>query len=178
MSRLSTLAVADATGSTAELFTKIRKAVGKVPNAYATIGTHHPEALAALLGIDAILAGGTLSKAEIETIKLAVSENAGCDYCIAAHTLAGKFAGLSPEAMRQIRAGEPTGDVKRDALVAYVRSVVSTRGTVPAEQLDHFIAAGFTERQVIEVSLAIASITFTNLVNRANDTTLDFPAVA
>ncbi|ATF89069.1 carboxymuconolactone decarboxylase family protein [Burkholderia gladioli] len=178
MSRLSTLAVADATGSTAELFTKIRKAVGKVPNAYATIGTHHPEALAAMLGIDAILAGGTLSKAEIETIKLAVSENAGCDYCIAAHTLAGKFAGLSPEAMRQIRAGEPTGDVKRDALVAYVRSVVSTRGTVPAEQLDHFIAAGFTERQVIEVSLAIASITFTNLVNRANDTTLDFPAVA
>ncbi|MDN7749401.1 carboxymuconolactone decarboxylase family protein [Burkholderia gladioli] len=178
MSRLSTLAVADATGSTAELFTKIREAVGKVPNAYATIGTHHPEALAALLGIDAILAGGTLSKAEIETIKLAVSENAGCDYCIAAHTLAGKFAGLSPEAMRQIRAGEPTGDVKRDALVTYVRSVVSTRGTVPAEQLDHFIAAGFTERQVIEVSLAIASITFTNLVNRANDTTLDFPAVA
>ncbi|AJW93970.1 carboxymuconolactone decarboxylase family protein [Burkholderia gladioli] len=178
MSRLSTLAVADATGSTAELFTKIRKAVGKVPNAYATIGTHHPEALAAMLGIDAILAGGTLSKAEIETIKLAVSENAGCDYCIAAHTLAGKFAGLSPEAMRQIRAGEPTGDVKRDALVTYVRSVVSTRGTVPAEQLDHFIAAGFTERQVIEVSLAIASITFTNLVNRANDTTLDFPAVA
>ncbi|AYQ90341.1 MULTISPECIES: carboxymuconolactone decarboxylase family protein [Burkholderia] len=178
MSRLSTLAVADATGSTAELFTKIRKAVGKVPNAYATIGTHHPEALAAMLGVDAILAGGTLSKAEIETIKLAVSENAGCDYCIAAHTLAGKFAGLSPEAMRQIRAGEPTGDVKRDALVTYVRSVVSTRGTVPAEQLDHFIAAGFTERQVIEVSLAIASITFTNLVNRANDTTLDFPAVA
>ncbi|KAF1058824.1 carboxymuconolactone decarboxylase family protein [Burkholderia gladioli] len=178
MSRLSTLAVADATGSTAELFAKIRKAVGKVPNAYATIGTHHPEALAAMLGIDAILAGGTLSKAEIETIKLAVSENAGCDYCIAAHTLAGKFAGLSPEAMRQIRAGEPTGDVKRDALVTYVRSVVSTRGTVPAEQLDHFIAAGFTERQVIEVSLAIASITFTNLVNRANDTTLDFPAVA
>ncbi|WP_186250031.1 carboxymuconolactone decarboxylase family protein [Burkholderia gladioli] len=178
MSRLSTLAVADATGSTAELFTKIRKAVGKVPNAYATIGTHHPEALAAMLGIDAILAGGTLSKAEIETIKLAVSENAGCDYCIAAHTLAGKFAGLPPEAMRQIRAGEPTGDVKRDALVTYVRSVVSTRGTVPAEQLDHFIAAGFTERQVIEVSLAIASITFTNLVNRANDTTLDFPAVA
>ncbi|WP_186190364.1 carboxymuconolactone decarboxylase family protein [Burkholderia gladioli] len=178
MSRLSTLAVADATGSTAELFAKIRKAVGKVPNAYATIGTHHPEALAAMLGIDAILAGGALSKAEIETIKLAVSENAGCDYCIAAHTLAGKFAGLSPEAMRQIRAGEPTGDVKRDALVTYVRSVVSTRGTVPAEQLDHFIAAGFTERQVIEVSLAIASITFTNLVNRANDTTLDFPAVA
>lgn len=38
--------------------------------------------------------------------------------------------------------------------------------------------AGYTERQVIEVALTVASITFTNLVNRINDTTLDFPAVA
>ncbi|QGA41410.1 carboxymuconolactone decarboxylase family protein [Burkholderia glumae] len=177
MSRLSTLAPADATGAAAEVFAKIRKAVGKVPNAYATIGTHHPEALAAMLGVDALVAGGTLGKAEIETIKLAVSEAAGCDYCVAAHTLAGKFAGLSPETMQQVRAGEPTGDARRDALVAFVRTLVTTRGTVPADAFERFIAAGFTERQVVEVSLAITSITFTNLINRANDTTLDFPAV-
>ncbi len=177
MSPLSSLAPADATGATADVFAKIRKAVGKVPNAYATIGTHAPEGLAAILGVEAVLAAGTLSKAEIEAVKLAVSENAGCDYCLAAHTLAGKFAGLSPEAMRQIRAGAPSGDAKRDALVAFVRTLVTTRGTVPAEALDAFLAAGYTERQVMEVSLAIASITFTNLVNRANDTTLDFPAV-
>lgn len=178
MSRLSTIAPADATGATADVFTKIRKAVGKVPNAYATIGTHHPDALSAILGIDAILAGGTLTKAEIEAVKLAVSENAGCDYCLAAHTLAGKYAGLSADAMRQVRAGQPSGDARRDALVRLVRTLVTTRGTLPAEALDAFLAAGFTERQVIEVSLAIAAITFTNLVNRSNDTTLDFPAAA
>jgi alkylhydroperoxidase family enzyme len=37
-------------------------------------------------------------------------------------------------------------------------------------------AAGYSEQQVVEVILAITSITFTNLVNRVNDTTLDFPA--
>jgi alkylhydroperoxidase family enzyme len=48
---------------------------------------------------------------------------------------------------------------------------------VPAAAVDAVRAAGYTERQLIEINLAIASITFTNLVNRVNDTTFDFPAV-
>lgn len=177
MSRLTTIQPTDAAGATAEVFATIRKAIGKVPNVYATIGTHHPDALTAMLAVDAVVGKGTLSKAEIETVRLAVSEAAGCDYCVAAHTLAGKFAGLAPDAMKQIRHGEPTGDAKRDALVAFVRTLVTTRGTVPADALERFRAAGFSERQVIEVILTVTGITFTNLVNRVNDTDLDFPAV-
>lgn len=178
MSRLTAIQPEAATGAAAEIFAKIRKAVGKVPNAYATIGSHSPEALGAILGVEAVIAAGTLPKQEVEAIKLAVSEVAGCDYCVAAHTLAGKFSGLSPEAMKQIRAGEPTGDAKRDALVRYVRVLVTTRGTVPENEVNAIREAGYTERQIIEIALAVASITFTNLVNRVNDTTLDFPAVA
>ena len=178
MSRLTAIQPDAATGATAEVFAKIRKAVGKVPNAYATIGTHSPEALGALLGTEAVIAAGTLSKADIETVKLAVSEVAGCDYCVAAHVLAGKFAGLAPQTMKQIRTGAPTGEAKRDALVHYVRTLVTTHGTVPESAVNAIREAGYTERQVIEIALAIASITFTNLVNRVNDTTLDFPPVA
>lgn len=178
MSRLTTIKPEAAEGAAAELFAKIKKAAGKVPNAYATIGTQSPAALGAMLNLEAAIGGSSLAKADIETIKLAVSEVAGCDYCIAAHTLMGKFAGLSPEAMKQVRAGEPTGDAKRDALVRFVRTLVGTRGTVPVEALEAFRDAGYTEQQVVEVTLVIASITFTNLVNRVNDTTLDFPAVA
>jgi uncharacterized peroxidase-related enzyme len=177
MSRLTAINPNEATGKTAELFAAIKKAAGKVPNAYATIGTHSPEALGAMLSLDGVVSHGSLAKADIEAIKLAVSEVAGCDYCVAAHTLMGKFAGLSPEAMKQIRAGSATGDAKRDALVRFVRTLVNTRGTVPAAEVDAVREAGYSERQVIEISLAVASITFTNLVNRVNDTTLDFPAV-
>ena len=48
MSRLSQVNVNEATGKTAELFTAIKKAAGRVPNAYATIGTHSPAALGAV----------------------------------------------------------------------------------------------------------------------------------
>lgn len=178
MSRLSAIKPDAATGETADLFAKIRKAVGKVPNAYATIGTHSPAALGAMLATDAVIGAGALSKADIETVKLAVSEVAGCEYCVAAHTLAGKYAGLSPETMKEVRAGEASGDAKRDALVQFVRVLVTTRGTVPEAAVGAIREAGYTERQLMEIALAVSSITFTNLVNRINDTTIDFPAVA
>ncbi|WP_321914424.1 MULTISPECIES: carboxymuconolactone decarboxylase family protein [unclassified Paraburkholderia] len=176
MSRLSAVKPEAATGAAAEIFAKIRKAVGKVPNAYATIGTHSPEALGALLNVEAVIAAGTLSKPDVEAIKLAVSEVAGCDYCLAAHTLAGKFAGLAPDTMKAVRAGDATGDAKRDALVHFVRLLVTTHGTVPEAEVSAIREAGYTERQIVEIALAVTSITFTNLVNRINDTTLDFPA--
>ena len=177
MSRLTTIRPEDATGPAAEVFAKLKKAAGKVPNAYTTVGTHSPEALSAALAFDVAVAAGTLGKADIEVIKLAVSEHAGCDYCVAAHTVMGKLAGLSGDDMKKVRAGVATGEAKRDALVTYVRTLVGTRGTVPEAVVDAVRAAGYTDRQLIEINLAIASITFTNLVNRVNDTTLDFPAV-
>jgi len=87
------------------------------------------------------------------------------------------MAGLSPDTMRKIRAGEATGDAKRDALVRFVRILIKTSGTVDAAEVSRVRDAGYTERQLIEVTLAVAVITFTNLANRINDTVVDFPAV-
>ena len=89
----------------------------------------------------------------------------------------GKMSGLTPEVMKNIRAGRVSGDARRDALLSFVRSIATTRDTVPADVLQAVLAAGYTERQVIEIILVMTSILFTNLVNRVNDTTLDFPAV-
>jgi uncharacterized peroxidase-related enzyme len=174
MSRLNTLG-SNAAGRTAELFAAIKSKLGKVPNAYDAIGSNSPVALEALLDFDAKLADTSLSKKEIEVIKLAVSEVNGCDYCLAAHTLAGKAAGLAADAILAARRGTPGGDAKLDALSTFVRAVAGTRGTVPQPVVDAFRAAGYTDAQVVDTIFAITSITFTNLLNRVNDTVVDFP---
>lgn len=178
MSRIQTPVVDSATGATAELFAQIKRTAGKVPNTYAAIGAHGPAALKVILQADAVLAAGTLSKQDRETINLAVSAAVGCDYCEAAHSLLAKLAGLKPDVLKRIRAGEPTGDAKRDALVRFVRQLVLTRGTVSDEEFAAIKQAGYTDAQLVEISLALAVITFTNVFNRLNDTTLDFPAAA
>jgi uncharacterized peroxidase-related enzyme len=177
-SRIPTPPIESANGAAAEVFAQIKKAAGKVPNTFAAIGALGPVALKAVLQADGVVAGGTLSKQDQETIKLTVSVVAGCDYCVAAHSLLGKLAGLGPDVLRQIRAGAPTGDAKRDALIRFVRVLQQTSGTIAEADLSAIRAAGYTDAQLVEISLAIAVTVFTNVFNRINDTTVDFPLVA
>jgi uncharacterized peroxidase-related enzyme len=178
MSRISIPAVNKATGTTAEVYARIKKAAGGVPNAFAVIGALQPAALGAVLDADAALAAGSLSKKDIETIKVVVSVATGCDYCIAAHSLLGKLAGLKPDELKKIRDGELPGDARRDALVRFVRALAETSGTVSDEEFAAIKVAGYTDAQLVDISLAFATIVFTNVFNRINDTEIDFPAVA
>lgn len=177
MSRIQIPAVNTATGATAELYANIKKAVGAVPNTYAALGALSPAGLGAVLGADAALAAGSLSKQDQEVIKLLVSNLTGCDYCETAHFMIGKMTGLSVEVLQSIRAGRSTGDAKRDALISFVNVLVTTRGTLTDAQFAAIKAAGYTDAQLAEISLAISVIMFTNLFNRINDTTIDFPAL-
>lgn len=178
MSRLFTQPVSEATGHTAQLFAAIKGMIGKVPNAYVTIGTNSPIALEAALNLDGALRKSSLSAKEIEVVKLATSQEAQCTYCLAAHSLAGAKAGLSAEAIQDVRHGGASGDSRIDALAEFVHTVVTTSGDVPANVILGIKEAGYTDAQIIDALLAVASITFTNLFNRVNVTTLDFPPAA
>lgn len=177
MSRIFVPSVDSATGATAEVFAEIKKAVGSVPNTYAAIGALNPAALKAVRQADGMLATGSLSKQDQEIIKLVVSEAAGCDYCVAAHSLIGKMAGLKPDVLKQIRDRQATGDTKRDALIHFVRTLATTSGTIGEDEFLAIKGAGYTDEQLVEISLAISIIGFTNVFNRINDTTIDFPPV-
>lgn len=177
MTRIATPALDVATGDTAEVFARIKRMAGGVPNTFATIGAHGPGALQAVLNADAALAAGTLPKQEQEIVKLVTSEVVQCDYCVSAHSLLGKMAGLPLPALKQLRTGQPTGNARHDALAHFVRLLVGTKGTVSQGQFEAIKAAGFTDQQLVEISLAIAVSTFTNVFNRVNDTHIDFPPV-
>ncbi len=177
MSRIEVPPIASATGATAEVYAVVKKATGgSIPNLFAVLGALAPETLKAVLDAEGALGAGTLSKQDVETIKLLVSEMTGCDYCVAAHVMLGKMTGLSRETLKQIRAGQPTGDAKRDALVHFVGRLHQTRGTISAQEFAAIKAAGYTDKQLVEIALAIALTIFTNTFNRINDTDVDMPA--
>jgi uncharacterized peroxidase-related enzyme len=178
MNRLHFVPVAEATGHAAQLFAAIKSAVGMVPNAYVGIASNSPHALEAALNLDAALKKGSLSGREIEAVKLVVSGVSDCEYCLAAHTTIGKMQGLGAPAMSALRQGQASGDAKLDALSSFARALVETRGAVPVDALEDVRDAGYTDAQIVDVMLAITSITFTNIFNRVNDTALDFPPAA
>jgi uncharacterized peroxidase-related enzyme len=178
MSRIAIPAITDATGATADVYAQVRKiAGGSVPNLFATLGHLAPATLNAALNAEGTLASASLSRQDLETIKLLVSEQSGCDYCVAAHAMLGKMTGLSPATLNQIRAGQPTGDAKRDALIHFVLNLQTTRGTISESEFAAIRAAGYSDTQLADISLTIAMTIFTNTFNRINDTDVDFPPV-
>lgn len=177
MTRLHSVNSLDAIGELGTIFSNIRKAVGMVPNAYAVIGTHSVQILQSMLAREGVIGSGSLTNAEVEVIKLVVSELAGCDYCVAAHTLIGKLAGLTQEQTKSVRNGNTTGNHKLDELVHFVRELQQSRGTIETSKVQAVLDAGYSEAQLIEIAFVISSITFTNVVNRINNTIIDFPQV-
>lgn len=178
MTRLHTVAPDQAGQEAAELFGIVKRTIGKVPNVYATIGSNAPAVLAHVLDTGATLAKSSLSRREQEAISLAVSEATGCDYCVAAHTMTGKMAGYTAEQARELRTGAYAEDARIDALVKFALQLVQQRGTLDVAAVDALKAAGFDDRQLVEIPLVVSAILFTNMVNRINDTTLDFPKAA
>jgi uncharacterized peroxidase-related enzyme len=178
MSRLSVPNLDADVGPSGQIYAQIKKSIGTVPNTFAAIAAHGAGALKAILAADAVLAAGSLPKRDQEIIKLIISAAGGCDYCVAAHSYLAGRASVKPETLAQIRNGQPTGDARRDALVAFVRKLAQSSGTVSDEDFAAIKAAGYGDAQLVEISLAFATTVFTNVFNRINDTDIDFPAVA
>lgn len=176
MNRLPNPAISEATGKAAQLFAAIKGAIGVVPAAFATLGHNSAGALEAALTLDGAVKKGSLSAAQVEVVKLVVSQHAACDYCLGAHTMFAKRAGLGRDAILALRHGQPSGDAANDALATFARAIVTGSGDLPDAALAAVKAAGISDAQLADLAMTIASITFTNVFNRINATVLDFPA--
>jgi uncharacterized peroxidase-related enzyme len=176
MSRITAIDPATATGKTAELFTAVKSKLGIVPNLMRTFG-QSPAALEAYLGFSGTLAAGVLSAKTREQIALAVAQTNTCDYCLAAHSLIGKGAGLTPDAILAARRVTAT-DPKTDALLKFAAAVVETRGLVADDVLADVRAAGATDAEIIETVAHVALNILTNYTNHVAQTVVDFPRAA
>jgi AhpD family alkylhydroperoxidase len=69
---------------------------------------------------------GVLTAKQREIISLALAQANECHYCLSAHTVMGRGAGLSPEGIRKAREGKAEGAVD-DAIAHLACRVVDTR---------------------------------------------------
>lgn len=175
MSRLNVVSPEHATGQIKILYDAIRRAAGGVPNIYQGVA-NSPAALDGVLHVGAALGKGQLSAAEIEAVKLAVSEAYGCNYCLAVHTFLGKKAGLTDEDTIDIRRGAPE-QPKLAALIKFVNTAIQPKGRISDDDLRAVKAAGYNDAQITEALLTVGHTVFTNLFNRVHQTPVDFPAV-
>lgn len=163
---------ADARGQA--VLEKAKAQVGFIPNMYARM-VNSPALLETYLdGYAAFRNESGFTPAEQELVFLVISRENGCEYCVSAHSmLADVKSGLAPQATDAIRDATPIEDAKLAALAEFTRTLFHTRGLPSLAAVEAFLAAGYGERQVLEIVLALAIKTLSNYANHLFHTPLD-----
>lgn len=110
---------------------------------------------------------------EQQVVLIATSAENRCEYCVAVHSAVAGMVAMPAEALAALRTGRDPEDPRLGALARFARHVVDERGWVDVGELDAFLAAGFTEGQVLEVVTGVALKTLSNYANHIAGTPLD-----
>lgn len=153
----------------------VKGKLGMVPNLFATLA-HAPTVLKGYLGLADTLAGGRLTSAQREIIALAVGQANACQYCLSAHTLLGRGAGLDADAIALARTGNAATQLDA-ALAGLARKLTERRGRLDSSDLEAYRHAGVDDGLLLEVVAAVALNTLTNYANHVAGTEVDFPVV-
>ena len=176
MTRIAPIDVTRADASLQATLTAVKSKIGMVPNLFTTFA-QSPSVLTGYLGLNDALTHGVLTAQQREIIALAVAQANECHYCLSAHSLMGKGAGLSPDSIRKARQG--TAESKIDNAVAvFALRVVELRGKVSDADLSSAREAGLTDAHIVEVIANVVINILTNYTNNVAQTDIDFPKVA
>lgn len=156
-----------------EIFDNLNKALGFVPNLYATIG-YSSNGLGRYLAYQN--AKSSLSNKEKEAVNLVVSQINGCVYCQSAHTVIGKMNGFTDEQIVDLRRGN-SSDAKLNALVQLAVSITKNKGRADATVLDAFFAAGYTNEHLVDTILQVSEKIAMNYLHNLTQIPVDFPVV-
>jgi len=123
------------------------------------------------------LGKGALPAATRERIALVVAEVNGCSYCLSAHTYLGKHVAKLDDAEMTANRSGASNDPVADAAVHFAAKLTQERGRVSEADLAAVRLAGYTDAQLIEIVQHVALNTWTNYLNVAFATDIDFPVV-
>jgi len=120
-------------------------------------------ALKAYLNMEASIRQGSLATREIEAIKLWV------------HSYKATQAGLDPEVQKVIRRSEVVGEERLDCIMNIARTLYTRAGKLPDELLSEARALGISDENLVDLTMVMSTIFFTNITNHINDSRSSLP---
>ena len=159
--------------SSRPLMEAVEKKFGFLPNLMKVLAGS-PVSIQSYLQLSQLFEGSAFSAREQQLILLTVSQENRCEYCLAAHgMIARNMAKVPAVEVDQVKSAQSLTDKKADALVTFVRLLVSKRGFVSDDAIELFYSHGYEQRHVLEIIVAIAMKTISNYANHIAHTPID-----
>jgi uncharacterized peroxidase-related enzyme len=159
---------------TTEIFEATKKSLGFIPNMYEKMGANTALLDAYIYAYQTFRENAGFTPMEQEVIFLSVAYENNCEYCTAAHSfIADKMSKVPVDVTNAIREGKQIPDVKLAVLSKLTRSLTANRGNVSQDEIDAFLAAGYSEAHVLGIIAGIAVKTMSNYSNHNTNPELD-----
>jgi len=149
-----------------------QKSFGFTPNLHGVMA-ESPQTLDAYKQLTTLVSQTSLSAVERHVVWLAVNVENHCHYCVPAHSALAKMQGVDAKTVEALRNDAQLEDARLEALREFTLKVVRQRGVVDEADVEAFLSAGFTKRQVLDVVLGVAHKTLSNYVNHLASTPVD-----
>jgi alkylhydroperoxidase family enzyme len=119
--------------------------------------------------------GGSFTEPQIRTVLLTDAVANECACAVAFHTALGLKAGLDPADVQAIRDRRLPKDMKHAALSLLAKTLIEKRSRLDDQDIDQFVATGFSKDLALEVIAIVAASTITNYTGSVARTPLDAP---
>jgi len=145
---------------------------GFVPNLLGTMA-EAPALLEGYMTLSGIFDKTELNDTERQIVLMTNNRLNNCGYCMAAHTVISRAAGVPADVIEALRSNAPLADSRLEALRSFAEVINETRGWPSDADVEGFLAAGYSRQSVLEVILGTALKVMSNYTNHVAATELD-----
>lgn len=147
---------------------------GFLPNMYQTMANSPGLLKTYLFGYEQFRTASDFTPCEQEVIFMIISRENGCEYCVGAHSfIADNMSNVPTHVTDAIRERRVIDDPKLQALSSFTKVLFDTRGVPSRAAVENFIGAGYTEKNILDILLAMSVKTLSNYSNHICQPELD-----
>jgi uncharacterized peroxidase-related enzyme len=174
--RIDSISPEKASGEIKDLYGKIEKKFGRVPNIFQAMA-NSPAVLKAFLQLNEAAGQSSFKPEVVNEIALVVAETNACHYCLSAHTAGAHAAGIKDDVIQAARLGK-SKDPRTNAILHLAKIIVEKRGHLTDQDIQEAKKAGINDKEITEIIFIVTINIFTNYFNNSVNTEVDFPEVA
>ncbi|MEI4235066.1 carboxymuconolactone decarboxylase family protein [Roseovarius sp. D22-M7] len=150
-----------------------QKAFGRIPGLHVVMA-EAPALLQAYQQLHQMFAEQTsFDNDELTVVWQTINVEHNCTYCVPAHSGIAKRMKVDGAIDDALRDETPLPNARLEALRSFTLAVTCGRGHVEEAELQAFLDAGFTRRQVLEVILGLSQKVMSNYTNHLAGTPVD-----
>ena len=148
------------------------KTFGMIPGLHAVMA-ESPGLLEGYQLLHKLFADSSFNAEELTVVWQSINVEHNCTYCVPAHTGIAHMMKVDPALIEALRNQEPMPTEKLQVLQDTTLAMVRKRGELSDEEIEAFYAAGYGQRQLLEIILGLSQKVMSNYTNHIAKTPVD-----